>query len=234
MIKNILVVGSGEVASSLRGTLFGRPGYAIRQIAEAGELMTRIEEDDPLLVILASPAEEALRGCRLVKGDPLFAATPVVTVGVAEEAALQAGADASAAAPVTAAALEKIARRLLGVRARRSPRSAVDLPVLYRKAGGDLHSGHIRTLSLDGVFLLGEHLYPEGTELHLEIRRASPEPPLEAFGTVVWVNHPEWLKTQSLPGGMGVAFTRGEGVRQWIAGVLERKAGVRIQESEFS
>ena len=53
-----------------------------------------------------------------------------------------------------------------------------------------------------------EHLHPAGTELDLTLELPGDPGPIACRARVVWVNHPEWVKAQRLPHGMGIQFLR--------------------------
>jgi uncharacterized protein (TIGR02266 family) len=57
-----------------------------------------------------------------------------------------------------------------------------------------------------GLFVETDRLYPVDTLLTIEFTPPAHTSNIRVKGRVAWVNHPEWVKTSTLPSGMGIQF----------------------------
>jgi len=211
--KNILLNEDAELQNILEESFFRRIGFNLL-VAENGEqAYEMIEELDPVLVLLAldSPGWDGESFCRRVKEDAVLRSTPIILIlpSAQEEAAVRCratGCDALLARPIDSQGFLAVACRLLNIMGRAAARLSVSLSVLVGRESRKSRPGRILNLNTGGVFVETDRLHPVGTLLSLEFSLPQASAPLRCKGVVAWVNHPEWVKTSSLPSGMGVRF----------------------------
>lgn len=223
--KRIVLGDDAELRSALENSFFQRAGFALLPAGDAEAALALIEEWGPDLAILDGemPGGEGL--CRRLKGDVVLRSTRLLLVvsSGAQGAAARcraAGCDAILFRPLEELRLQAEACRLLGMVCRAVTRMPVDLSLRYRPAAGDASTGRALNLNGGGVFVAAARLYPVGTVLSLEIEVPESVSPIRADARVTWVNHPEWIKTPSLPEGMGLQFVQFEEGSEALLGEL--------------
>ncbi|NIV92198.1 hypothetical protein GWN42_05185, partial [candidate division KSB1 bacterium] len=70
----------------------------------------------------------------------------------------------------------------------------------------DKHLGSCVNLNVGGMFLATETLFPVDTVLTVEFSLPGMNVSWSRPVRVAWVNHPEWLKKNVMPCGMGLQF----------------------------
>jgi len=211
--KNILLSDDSELLQTLENSFFRRIGFAL-VVADSGErAFEMIEELDPVLAVLTleMPGWHGDAICRRVKTDAILRSTPVILVAPAgSEAAVaccrQAGCDDILFRPLDSQELLTVACRLLNIVERGEPRVPSRFPVQCGKDPKKLRAAQALNINAGGLFVETDRLHPVDTLLTLEITLPAQKPPFRVRGRVAWVNHPEWVKTSSLPSGMGIQF----------------------------
>ena len=211
--KRILLANDPELLRALKDSLFGRSGFVLMVADGEQQAFELIEEQDPALAIfnLEQPGLNGDVCCRRVKNDPILRGTPIILVlnpGLDEELerCKGAGCDGTLYKPIDPVELMNTACRLLNIAKRGEPRVDVHLHLRWGKGIHDLRPGRILNLNISGTFFSTAKLYPIDTMVNLEISLTGLDHPLCCMGRVAWVNHPEWVKTNKLPVGMGVQF----------------------------
>ncbi|NIQ95664.1 MAG: response regulator [Desulfuromonadales bacterium] len=202
-------------------------------LAESGrEAFRLIEEEDPDLVFL-DPDMEDLSGidcCEMVKNDPILKITPIIAVLPKEKGDSLTDCcrelfDDILPKPVEEQRLLSVTCRFLGICERPNRRILAQMPAHFRYKGRRRH-GQTQDISAGGAFIETRHLVPVDTELDVEIEFPGREE-MATFGArVAWVNHPEWIKKDDFPCGMGIGFLDiPEEAREALEEFLEGKIG---------
>lgn len=211
--KKIIVSDVPDLLSILKESFFQREGFEMECVIDAEEAFRLIEAESPSMAILdlSSLGEDGLECCRRVKADPLLQMTPLLCVlgsdqtGL-EEACWKAGCDQVVGRPLSALRLLDDACSLLGVSRRLARRFPVSFHLEFSLLENKTHVGMAVNLNMGGMFLGSEFIYPIDTRLTLEFTLPGYRMPLQCAARVAWVNHPEWIKKNHLPSGMGLEF----------------------------
>lgn len=211
--KNILLSDDIELLQTLENSFFRRIGFTL-VVATSGErAFEMIEELDPVLAVLTleMPGWHGDAICRRVKTDAILRSTPVILVAPAgsEEALAccrQAGCDDIIFRPIDSQELLAVACRLLNIVERGAPRISCRFPVQCGKDPKKLRAAQVLNINFGGLFIETDRLHPVDSLLTLEVKLPTQIASFRVRGRVAWVNHPEWVKTSSLPSGMGIQF----------------------------
>lgn len=211
--RRILLTRDPQLLGPMENSLFCRQGYSLLLAENGAQAFEYVEEKDPALVILDldMPGESGDLCCRRIKTDPILKRTPVILVAPRDQAdaparCRAAGCDDVIGKPIDPAELIAAACRHLHIVDRSSARFEVSFSLIYGPNPYDMRIGTAINLNMGGLFIRAVELIPFNTELRLELRLPERNAPLVLRGRVAWVNHPEWVKCQRLPAGMGVEF----------------------------
>ena len=211
--KKIVISDVSDLLDVLGDSFFRREGFRLIRVIDADEAFTHIESDSPALAILdlSSLGEAGVECCRRIKNDPLLQVTPVIIVLGADQSGFadrcwQAGCDQILGRPISALQLLDDACNLLGISRRLARRFPVSFHLEFSLHELKKHVGTAVNLNLGGMFLSSEYIYPIDTRLSLEFTLPGYRMPLNCSARVAWVNHPEWIKKNNLPCGMGLEF----------------------------
>lgn len=211
--KKILLTDDAELLQALENSFFRRIGFTLL-VAESGErAFEMIEEQDPGLAILTleMPGWQGDAVCRRVKEDALLRSTPIILVVPSgrEDVVFrcrESGCDDILCRPIDSQQMLATACRLLNLVERGAPRLATRFPVLCGRDPRKLRPARVLNINVGGLFVETDRLHPVDTLLTLEFTLPGQTSTLRCKGRVAWVNHPEWIKTSSLPNGMGIQF----------------------------
>jgi len=212
--KKIVLSNDAALLTILENSFFQREGFELVLVQDGQTGFQAVEAEAPTLAVfdLALLGDQALECCQKIKKDPLLAATPVLLLlplKAQEEladACWHAGCDAVAHRPLASERFLDAACGLLGISRRLEPRMPVSLPLAVFDSKQKRHPARCVNLNSGGMFLATETLLPVDTLLTLELTLPGSDLPLQTAVRVAWVNHPEWLKKNSLPCGLGVQF----------------------------
>ena len=230
--KRILVARDDELLSVLKGAFFINGGVDLLVAGNGPEAFRLIEEADPDLVFLA-PRMEGLSGiecCERVKNDPILKITPVIAVLPAEKEDILTDScreqfDDVLVKPIDHQKVISLTCKYLGICERPNRREPAQLPSHFRYKGRKKHA-LTQDISLGGVFIQTRHLMPVGTEFDLEVEFPDRDETVLFHVRVAWVNHPEWIKKDDFPCGMGLGFLEmSPQARQALEEFLGRQRG---------
>ena len=212
--KAIVLTRDPDLLAILDNSFFRREQFAMTPVDSVDQGVAAIEAEGPALAIFAlqGEAEATLAGCRRLKADPLTDATAIILVlpehadDALADACWEAGCDALVFPPVSGPRLLDAACALLGINRRLARRFPVEFALEFSGEDHKVHEATVINLNLGGMFLAAERLFPADARLILSFTLPGFRSPLQLVGRVAWVNHPEWLKKNSLPCGMGVQF----------------------------
>jgi len=211
--KNILLTDDAELLQALEGSFFCRIGFTLL-VADSGErAFEMIEEQDPVLAILTLelPDSQGDAICRRVKKDALLRSTPIILVVDAGREDVvsccrEAGCDEILRRPIDSQQLLTAACRVLNIVERGAPRVETRFPVFCGRDPRKLQPAWVLNINAGGLFVEIDRLHPVDTHVTLEFTLPGHTSSIRCKGRVAWVNHPEWIKTSSLPSGMGIQF----------------------------
>lgn len=211
--KQIIVSDVPDLLAILEESFFQREGFGMVCVIDADEAFRSIEAESPAMAILdlSSLGKEGLECCRRVKADPMLQVTPMICIlgsdqTELEDACWQAGCDQVVGRPLSALRLLDDACSLLGVSRRLARRFPVSFHLEFSLLENKRHVGVAVNLNMGGMFLGSEFIYPIDTRLSIEFTLPGYRMPLLCTARVAWVNHPEWIKKNNLPSGMGLEF----------------------------
>ena len=212
--KKIVLSDDPELLRILKNSYFQRENFGMVLVNDGQTGFQAVEAEAPTLAIfdIALMGDQALKCCRSIKGDPLLAKTPVLLVlpekanGDLADDCWSAGTDAVVHRPLESSRFLDAAFGLIGI----SCRLARRLPVSFRLTLLDnkhkQHVGICTNINVEGMYLATESLFPVDTQLSIEFTPPGFQSQVSASVRVAWVNHPEWLKKNTLPCGMGLEF----------------------------
>lgn len=223
--KQIVVSDVFDLLAILEESFFRRDGFELLRVIDADEAFRAIEAESPAMAILdlSSLGQQGIECCRRVKSDPLLMVTPIICLLSKEtkdwaENCWQAGCDSVIERPLSALRVLDEACGLLGISRRLARRFPVSFQLEFTPIHQKKHLGTAVNLNLGGMFLASEHSYPIDTRISLEFTLPGYTIPLACLARVAWVNHPEWIKKNNLPAGMGIEFVELSGASEAILG----------------
>lgn len=213
--KKIVLSDDPELLEILQNSYFQQQNFTMVVVKDGQTGFGAVEAEAPLLAIfdIARLGEQALECCRSIKHDALLAKTPVLLVlpeNVVEKMAddcWAAGTDAVVHRPLEASRFLNAAFGLLGISRRLAKRFPVSFKLKFLDSRQKQHTGICRDINVAGMYLATGVLFPVDTELSVEFTLPGYQSPISVVVRVAWVNHPEWLKKDTLPCGMGLEFT---------------------------
>ena len=174
-------------------------------------LKTAMEEHPELVFMdLNMPVMDGDKCCVTMKADKHLNEIPVVMViqgGNEEdfERCWRAGCDDIIAKPLNRNFFLAVTKRYLKMQYRKSPRYMARLCISYSR-GSKVLTDYSVNMSTGGVFLETDNLLPVDSLLTVEFTLRDNPTAIKCTGRVAWLNHPEALKNQNLPVGMGLQF----------------------------
>ena len=211
--KKIVASDVFDLLTILQESFFQRERFELIRVIDGEEAFKAIEAESPAMAILdlSSLGQQGIECCQRVKNDPLLVVTPIIFLLPEHqtnlaEACWHAGCDAVIGRPLSALRLLDEACGLLGISRRLARRFPVSFQLEFSPSSQKRHLGTAVNLNIGGMFLGSDHIYPIETRLKLEYTLPGYTMPLTCTARVAWVNHPEWVKKNNLPCGMGLEF----------------------------
>jgi uncharacterized protein (TIGR02266 family) len=214
MLKKIILLPElPGLRRILENSFLRQQGFEFMECGNGAQAFSIIEEKDPLLVILALDMDKLCGDecCRQIKNDPFLRATPVALVvrpGHERDLARghAAGCDSHIYSPLDETQVLDVVCRLLRIVDRATPRVNARFSLQFGLSPPVYHDGVALNVNCGGLFIATPQQLPVDTLVELELYLLPQTAPLSCRGRVAWVNHPEWMKSPSLPPGMGVQF----------------------------
>jgi len=212
--KKIVLSHALDLLTILKNSYFQRESFGMVLVKDGQTGFQAVEAEAPSLAIfdIALLGEQALECCRSIKNDVLLAKTPVLLIlpDKADEdmadACWSAGTDAVVHRPLEAARFLDAAFGLIGISCRLARRFPVSFKLNFLDSNHKQHVGICTNINVGGMFLATEKLFPVDTQLSVQFTLPDFVSPILVTVRVAWVNHPEWLKKNNLPCGMGLEF----------------------------
>ncbi|PLX79786.1 MAG: hypothetical protein C0615_01975 [Desulfuromonas sp.] len=213
MSKKILLPDDAQILNIMETSFFQRAGFEFITVADDEDIFHKIEEQDPALVILdiEKVDVDASGLCRRVKDDSLLSKTQILIVVPSEsrqssEEYKCLAADAIVGRPIDVQRFLTSASHLLEIFHRAPPRIETFIMVSCGSDIDELHHGWIRNINAGGAFIETRELMPVDYRLYIQFSLEEGGDLIGGKARVAWVNHPEWIKCEHLPTGMGVQF----------------------------
>lgn len=213
--KKILLVDDICLFLDQEINILSRDDFEVLVAHNGVEALKIIIEEMPDVVFmdLYMPEMDGDRCCYAVKSDERLRHIPIimVTQGARDEdfeRCWHAGCDDIIAKPINRHYFLALAQRHLNVRLRKSPRLPARLRIQCQ-CGTDADrtlADYSVNLSTGGIFLETTELLPIDSLLKLEFILPEGVKVIKCSGRVSWINHPESIKNQNLPIGMGLQF----------------------------
>ena len=212
--KKILLVDDVSLFLEQEKSMLNREAVDLLVAQNGIDALKIITDERPDLVFmdLYMPGMDGDRVCFQIKANGNLRNIPIVMViqgGNEEdfERCWQAGCDDIIVKPINRFYFLAVTKRFLNIQIRKAPRFIAHLRVQYQY-GDDLKktlTDYSVNLSTGGIFIETRDLLPVGSPLAIEF--VLPENgTIRCGGTIAWVNHPEAIKNQNLPVGMGLQF----------------------------
>ncbi len=213
MAKKILLPDDAVIRDIMENSFFNRAGFEFTMIKAEEDVFHQIEELDPSLVILdlELPGVDSSELCSRIKEDSILEKTQIVLIVPKESRKRDdeiscIDADAIVGRPIEHQRLITSASHLLGIFDRADPRFETFLMVSCGSDLDELHQGWIRNINTGGAFIETRELLPVDYRLQVQFELDDSSDLIGCTARVAWVNHPEWIKCERLPAGMGVQF----------------------------
>lgn len=213
MSMKILLPDDAVIKDIMENSFFHRAGFEFVTIASGDELFQQIEDQDPALVVvdIETAGIDAASICRQVKEDSLLEKTRILLVVPTESRQRPdeykcIAADAVISRPIDHQRFLTSASHLLGIFDRADPRIETFLMVSCGSDIDELHQGWIRNINSGGAFIETKDLLPVDYRMQVQFELGDGGDLVGCTARVAWVNHPEWIKCENLPTGLGIQF----------------------------
>ena len=210
--RKILLVDDVNLFLEQEKSFLNKEEFRLLSAHNGVEALKMVMEEHPELVFmdLNMPVMDGDKCCVTMKADKNLNEIPVVMViqgGNEEdfERCWQAGCDDIIAKPLNRNFFLAVTKRYLHMQYRKSPRYMARLSISYSR-GSKVLTDYSVNMSTGGVFLETDNLLPVDSLLALEFTLRDNPTAIKCTGRVAWLNHPEALKNQNLPVGMGLQF----------------------------
>ena len=212
--KKIVLSDDPALLEIFKNSFFQQENFAMVTVKDGQTGFQAVEAEAPSMAIfdIALLGEQAIECCRSIKHDALLANTPVLLLlpenameSMADDC-WHAGTDAVVHRPLEASRFLDAAFGLIGISRRLARRFPVSFKLKFLDSRQKQHTGICRNINVEGMYLATGVLFPVDTELSIEFTLPGFQSPISVIVRVAWVNHPEWLKKDSLPYGMGLEF----------------------------
>lgn len=212
--KNILLVDDTHLFLQQETNFLRGYDFEVTVAQNGLQALKMILEEMPDIVFmdLYMPDMDGDKCCHIIKADKRISHIPVimVTQGASDEdfkRCWQAGCDDIIAKPINGHYFLAMAKRHLNVQ-QPPRRHEARLRIRYgdRDDAERVLSHYSVNLSTGSIFIETTNLLLFDTPLKIEFTLPKGGQLIKCSGRVAWLNHPESIKNQNLPVGMGVQF----------------------------
>ena len=213
MGMKILLPDDESLVEILDKSFLYRSGFTYLTVTSGDDLISQVEEHDPVLVVLDIEMEglNSADCCQKIKQCPVLRKTPVIMIVPKEmrdntSQCQELSCEAVIGRPIDPQRFLTTASHLLGIFDRAAPRIESFLVVSCGADLDELHEGWVRNVNTGGCFLETSELLPIDYRINIQFSPEDNDDLIMCRARVAWVNHPEWIKCEQLPPGMGVQF----------------------------
>jgi uncharacterized protein (TIGR02266 family) len=211
--RTVLIADDNQFFIELEKTFFRRDEFSLITASSGVEALKAVYSANPDLVFvdLYMPDMNGDECCRVIKSDPRTKEIPVVIVTMSgKEADIErcrkAGCNEILFKPINRERFIETTKKYLKVQERDQVRYFARLQISFGKEDSQRMSDYAINLSTGGVFLETTNLMEENTPLAAEFVLPNRNISISCKARVAWVNHPDLIKNQNLPVGMGIQF----------------------------
>jgi CheY-like chemotaxis protein len=211
--KTILLVDDTPLFIKLAKDFFRREQVIILTASNGPEAVTVVTNEKPDLVfmdlyMLGGDGDEA---CRQIKSNLRLKSIPIVMVTSSNNPkdtarCLSAGCNEIIHKPLNREKFLEASRKYLKFPTWSGKRSKIKTPARYGIDLDNMRAGFLSDISVGGVFLETDKLFPLDTELHLDFQLDHDAAFKKCKGRVAWVNQEGSLKKDYASTGMGIEF----------------------------
>jgi len=214
--KTILLADDTNLFVEQEMCLLNRDDIEVMVACNSAETLKIIEEKTPDIVFmdLDIPGMDGDKCCHAIKSNKNLCHIPIIMAvqDVNEEnfeRCRQAGCDDIIIKPIKHLYFTAQIKRHLNIQLKIKTRFTAPVPVKYYCDGepGRVLSINSVDLSTGGMFIETKELLPIDTPLNIGFKLPEDSRIIKCSGRVSWLNHPESIKNQNLPTGIGVQFT---------------------------
>jgi uncharacterized protein (TIGR02266 family) len=213
--KTILLVDDTRLFIEQEMSLIYRDDIEVLVAHNGAEALKTIVEKMPDIVFmdLYISGMDGAKCCHTIKSDKSLCHIPIIMIiqGVNQEEferCRQAGCDDIIVKPIKHLFFTAQIKRHLNIQLKKSTRFTAPLLIQYY-CGSDparVLSNYSVDLSTGGMFIETKELLPIDSPLNIEFIVPEDGRIIKCSGRVSWLNHPESIKNQNLPTGMGLQF----------------------------
>lgn len=213
--KTILLVDDTRLFIDQEMFLINRDDIEVLAAHNGVEALKTIVEKMPDIVFmdLYIPGMDGDKCCHTIKSNKNLCHIPIIMIvqGVNKEEferCRQSGCDDIIVKPIKHLYFTTQIKRHLNIQLNKSDRFIAPLRIQYY-CGGDperVISSYSINLSTGGMFIGTKELLPIDSPLNIEFILPEDGRIIKCSGRVSWLNHPESIKNQDLPTGMGLQF----------------------------
>lgn len=213
--KTILLVDDTRLFIEQEMSLINRDDFEVLIAHDGVEALKTIGGKMPDIVFmdLYMPGMDGDLCCHAIKSDKNLCHIPIIMIlqGTNQddfERCWQAGCDDIIVKPINHHYFTAQIKRHLNIQLRKSTRFTARLRIQYQ-CGADpdrVLSNYSVNLSTGGMFIETNDFLPIDCPLNIEFILPEDGRIIKCSGRVSWLNHPESIKNQNLPAGMGLQF----------------------------
>ncbi|PLX99060.1 MAG: hypothetical protein C0623_10190 [Desulfuromonas sp.] len=209
----VLLPDDAVVRDILENSFLQRAGFEFVKADAAGDVFQQVNDLNPALAVfdLEMPGVDVPALCSRIKEDANLGKVQLILIIPNEsrkrdDEISSIDVDAIVSRPIEHQRFLTSASHLLGVFDRTKPRFETFIMVSCGSDIDELHQGWIRNINSGGAFIETKDLLPIDYRLQIQFELGDGSDLISCTARVAWVNHPDWIKCENLPPGMGVQF----------------------------
>jgi len=208
----ILIVDDVHLLRNISKNYFASSEFQLTTACNVAEAIRVALAIQPHLIIMDAemPEVDGICGCRQIKSHPALFTVPVILVTDDQpqqiEACWQSGSDAVLPRPISRRELLAVARQMLALVDRATPR--IEHPILVHYGETEKLGWHdyARNIGNGGLYLETERELTPGQELYVEFMIPGAPEPTRCLTRVAWKNDVNGMPRPDLPPGAGIEF----------------------------
>lgn len=233
--KKILLVDDTPLFIKLAQGFFRREQVVILTADNGRKAIEVIKKEVPDLVFmdLYMPQMDGDEACLEIKNNFKFRSIPIVMVTSSTrpedlERCQKAGCDDVIHKPLMRDDFLNVSRKYISFPKWSGAREGINVQANFKTESGHPKSGTLYDISVGGVFLETEELFPIDTILSLEFQLTTVQSMIRCQGRVAWINRKFNLKKDNTSVGMGIEFIDIQkidllGIQSWIRRSMDSK-----------
>jgi CheY-like chemotaxis protein/Tfp pilus assembly protein PilZ len=211
--KTILLVDDTPLFIKLAKDFFRREQVNILTASNGPEAVTAVKNEEPDLVFmdLYMLGGDGDKACKEIKSNIRLKSIPIIMVTSSNnpkdiERCFNAGCNEIIHKPLNREQFLEASRKYLKLPVWSGKRSKIKTPAKFGIDPDEMITGALSDISVGGVFLETDKLFPIDTELHIDFQLSQDATFKKCKGRVAWVNQRGSLKKDYASTGMGIEF----------------------------